>query len=60
MTGAILQVLVSADAAHYAGVIDIKEQTRAMQMQLDTVQLIDAGEPLVLCCCSSPIKAHLL
>ncbi|KAK9839984.1 hypothetical protein WJX74_001476 [Apatococcus lobatus] len=38
-----LQVLVHGDAAHYAGVIDIKEQTKAMQIQLDIVQLIDAG-----------------
>ncbi|KAK9864784.1 hypothetical protein WJX84_011664 [Apatococcus fuscideae] len=38
-----LQVLVHADAAHYAGIIDIKQQTKAMQIQLTIVQLIDAG-----------------
>lgn len=40
----MVQVLVHGDAAHYAGVIDIKEQTKAMQIQLDIVQLIDAGD----------------
>ena len=45
-----VQVLVHADAAHYAGIIDIKQQTKAMQIQLTIVQLIDAGAPPVCCC----------
>ena len=40
-----LQVMAHADTAFFQGYLDPQQRMRAMAMQLETVQLIGAGEP---------------